>query len=236
MGLTAQGSDAVKSDMENFRTQIVDEEIESAKQVLAGSRSDVDGALLEALSTNGTRSTPFIRRKRFKFADSGAPSLLVDFTQAANKPKPLPYGESQQPASEVLGIQGFSIEFPSDMKLNTYKVAQKLGLRVVRADGEVGMEMPLSEVMDTSLLIADAGNNAGVAVAGTHHAIKQLRTVGLPGRQGLAIIPGDSSSGIEFFRLPEYSASDVVLTGETADLYMDIIWKGVRVAKAKGQS
>lgn len=234
MSPTANESDIIKQDISIHRENVVALELESAKQVFGGSRSDVDEQITNILSVSGVRSTPFNRRKRFQFAASGAPSALVDLTLEASKSKPIPFGETQQPSGEALGIQAISIELAPDMKLNTYKVLQKIGVRVIRQDGEVGMEFPLADLMDTGIYVADAGNNAGAVVAGTHHSLGNLRAVPLAGRQGLLILPGDRQSGIEFFKRPEFSASDFVLTGETADLYFDVCWKGIRVAKAKG--
>jgi hypothetical protein len=201
-------------------------------QLVTTARPEFKDELLNRIADENAEVRPFSRRKRWNFAASGSPSaVLTTFADEAQWCKPFKFGNSDQDTGDgSLYISEIVIEAPGNLKRNTIaEMRRQYGLVIHYAGGKKPRWVPLADVLvvGSDGFAIDAGNNSGTAVAGTNHQAGPARGMQLDEDEVMIVAPKDQAVGLELKLLPEYS-SGPTLTGETAALYFDVTFRGLR--------
>lgn len=211
-------------------------------EVVAKARPDMADELADLLTKKNWRGSPFARLKRANLNNPDDEDALPDFATATYQPKPYPHGETQQPAGQYVTITEIEIFVKPTLLPNTFDaLIEQHGVRVHYHDGRPPLEMPLRDVLGVARYTPDAGVDNEThpdesPVAGTQTILQPtVKTIRLLERDAWVIKPGDSDHKLEFFRYPEYGSAPA-LTGETADLFFYIIYRGMQYRAGKGKS
>lgn len=206
---------------------------------MAKSRPDLAEEIVKALQAKGGRVVPFARLKRANLNNPSDEDALPDFSTDTYQPKPYAHGETQQPAGQHILVTEIEIFVKSTLLVNTLDVLmEQHGVRVHYPDGRPPLEFPLADVLNTRRWTPAAGTAASndAIVAGTQsQLLGTTKVIRLLERDAWGIKPGDSTHKLEFFRYPEYD-SVPALTGETADLFFYIIYRGAQHRTGRSKS
>lgn len=230
---------ALQEEASDLHEAAAGEEREFFFDQVSKARPELIDELPSLLQKKAARVRPFARQKLWALNNHDDEDALPDHADRDNHLTPFPYGETQQPSGVHLSITEIEVWVKGTLEENTYDVLlENYGLRVHYHDERPPLEMPLADVLNIGKRhTPDAGVDATYdPVAGTQTVlVPTAKTVTLRERDAWIVKPGDTEQRLEIFRLPDVS-SDPALTGESADLWYYVIFRGAQMSVGKGKS